>query len=89
MMMSKPAPTTQEEESQVPPAFATPTPAVSAVQDLERKLAILGAEEEQTAAPPAPPAAAVAPVPPPTMQEESKQPPAALKGGKNALLVSL
>lgn len=82
MMMSKPA-TTQEEEPQAP-AFATPTPAISAVQDLERKLAMIGTEEEQTAPAAAPAAVAVAPPP----QEDSKQP-AAVKGGKNALLVSL
>jgi hypothetical protein len=85
MMMAKRAPETEEE---APPAFAT-APALkktpqSAVEDLERRLQMLGGssappdvistDDEEEKSP-----AAVAPAP-----AES----AAVKGGKNALLVS-
>jgi hypothetical protein len=92
MMMSRASPENSVEEA--PPAFATApetkkkTPQ-SAVEDLERRLALLGADEEQKAA-------AVAAAPPPPIASappaESSAPAAAaaavVKGGKNALLVS-
>ena len=90
MMMSKPAPEKAKEED--PPAFAT-VPATkkktaqSAVEDLERRLAMLGgsgsppdlvATDDEDTKPTAPaPVSAPAPVPA-----------VAVKGGKNALLVS-
>ena len=87
MMMSKPA--QGKEEEPAVPAFATRAPAVSAVQDLERRLAMLGGEEAAPAPlvdlQPPPPPVAVAPVAQVGTTTEKK--PAAVKGGKNALLV--
>ena len=86
-MMSKPA--QGKEEEPAVPAFATRAPAVSAVQDLERRLAMLGGEEAAPAPlvdlQPSPPPVAVAPVAQVGTTTEKK--PAAVKGGKNALLV--
>lgn len=64
------------------PAFATPAPQLSSVEDLERKLALIGKAEL-----PAKPAAEVkppAPVPAPAAVPAA----AKVQGGKNALLVS-
>lgn len=85
-MMSKPAPAVEEEAS-APPSFAAPTSQkTSAVEDLERRLAMLGGEDLK-------PAAVVAPTPPapvvaPTTAAAAAAAPTAMKGGKNALLVS-
>jgi hypothetical protein len=89
MMMSRPAAESSVEEA--PPAFATApeskkkTPQ-SAVEDLERRLALLGASEEQTAA--SPPAVAV-PLPVASAPPAESSAPAVVKGGKNALLARI
>ena len=91
MMMSKPAPESKEETA-APPAFATAPVAQkqtpqSAVEDLERRLALLGNAEEKPAAAPPPPA--ISTVPAPVAAAPAAAPAAAVKGGKNALLVRL
>lgn len=90
-MMSKPAPEAAEEE-EAPPAFAAPPAAkTGSVEDLERRLAMLGDAEDAKK----PAAVAAAPVntdalqAPPTVQAPAAAAPAAVKGGKNALLVRL
>ena len=91
MMMSKPAPEGTAEEA-APPAFAT-KPATSsdkkkdAVQDLEKRLAMLGGPTNLQA-PPAMPATYQAPFAPPAAAPPAAEAPGAMKGGKNALLVS-
>jgi hypothetical protein len=89
MMMSKPAPEKSVEE-ETPPAFATlpETKKKNAVEDLERRLQLLGGGFSAAA-------------PPDVVAKEEHKYPAAvaaapehatavpLKGGKNALLVSL
>jgi hypothetical protein len=81
MMMSKPVP---EAEEEAPPAFASPPSAAKtgSVEDLERRLAMLGGEEEKR------PAAGVMDTPQATVVSPVLEAPAAVKGGKNALLVS-
>jgi hypothetical protein len=100
MMMSKPN-SEQEKQEEEAPAFASAPAAMKTgtVEDLERRLAMLGKSEGNviaaattaTAAPPtmkAAAAAAAAPAPPPTVQAPAAAvAPAAIKGGKNALLV--
>ncbi|KAL3911627.1 MAG: hypothetical protein SGILL_007206 [Bacillariaceae sp.] len=86
MMMSKPAPEEEEKEAAAP-AFATAPPAVQAaktgsVEDLERRLAMLGGEEEDKK-----PAAVEAP--PVETKTAPAAPAAAMKGGKNALLARI
>ena len=89
MMMSKPTP---EGAAEGAPAFATKPAAPSdkkadAVQDLEKRLAMLGGTTSLQAPPPAMPSTAMAPqvaVAPPAAADA---PPAAVKGGQNALLV--
>jgi hypothetical protein len=79
MMMSKPAP-----EEKAPPSFAqttTSTKKTSAVEDLERRLAMLGGDDATDMKP-----TAVAPAPAPVLT--TQQAPVAVKGGKNALMVS-
>jgi hypothetical protein len=94
MMMSKPQEGDTEEVA--PPAFSTAPSSLSSppkmgrVEELERRLAMIGKEEQDKK-----PAATMAP-PPTTTQTPTVAavvaPPAAveapLKGGKNALLVS-
>ena len=86
MMMSKPS---DQEEEEAAPAFASPPKSaplnVGSVADLERRLAEMGTKKS----PPAPPA------PAPVMKQAAvpavsapAPAPAAVKGGKNALLVS-
>lgn len=80
-MMSKPAPEREEK----PPAFATPPPQLSSVEDLERKLKMLS---DVSVPEPAP----AAPAPAPVVQEAAKPPAAAPAAaapmsGKSALLV--
>ena len=99
MMMSKPN-SEQEKQEEEAPAFASAPAAMKTgtVEDLERRLAMLGKSEgnviaaatNATAAPPTmkAAAAAAAPAPPPTVQAPAAAvAPAAIKGGKNALLV--
>jgi hypothetical protein len=98
MMMSKPN-SEQEKQEEEAPAFASAPAAMKTgtVEDLERRLAMLGKSEGNviaaaTTATAAPPtmkaAAAAAPAPPPTVQAPAAAvAPAAIKGGKNALLV--
>ena len=83
MMMSKPQ---EAQEDVSPPAFTTPVPQLSSVEDLERRLKLI-----TSASPPAATAPASAPpvevskpfaVPPPAAPETS------VKSGKTALLVS-
>ncbi len=84
MMMSKPAPKAEKTE-EAPPAFAAPPASkLGTVEDLERRLAMLGSAEEDKK-----PAAAtfVAPVQAPVDVAASVAP-VPVKGGKNALLVS-
>ena len=91
MMMSKPN-SEQEKEVEEAPAFAAPAAMkTGTVEDLERRLAMLGKDEGRvatTAAAAAPPTMKDAPAPPPTVQAPAPAP-AAIKlgGGKNALLV--
>ena len=85
MMMSKPTP---EGATEGAPAFATKPAAASdkkadAVQDLEKRLAMLGGTTSLQAPPPAMPAPQAAVAPPAAVEA----PPAAVKGGQNALLV--
>ena len=86
-MMSKPAPEASEEEA--PPAFAAPPTAAKtgSVEDLERRLAMLGDAEETKK--PAAPVVTDALQAPAAVQAPAAAAPAAVKGGKNALLVSL
>ena len=92
MMMSKPN-SEQEKEVEEAPAFAAPaaTMKTGTVEDLERRLAMLGKDEGRvatTAAAAAPPTMKDAPAPPPTVQAPAPAPTAIkLGGGKNALLV--
>jgi hypothetical protein len=91
MMMSKPN-SEQEKEVEEAPAFAAPAAMkTGTVEDLERRLAMLGKDEGRvatTAAAAAPPTMKdAAPAPPPTIQAPAPAP-TAIKGGKNALLVS-
>jgi hypothetical protein len=75
MMMSKPSP-----EEKTPPSFAqtsTSTKKTSAVEDLERRLAMLGGDDATDMKPPA---VAAAPAPVTAVG-------VAVKGGKNALMV--
>lgn len=74
MMMSKPSDT----EEEAPPTLAPAALNVGSVADLERRLAEMGTQKKAAPPPPAFPAA-------PLMQAPA---PVALKGGKNALLVS-
>ena len=90
MMMSKPN-SEQEKEVEEAPAFAAPAAMkTGTVEDLERRLAMLGKDEGRvaTAAAAAPPTMKDAPPAPPTVQAPAPAP-AAIKlgGGKNALLV--
>ena len=92
MMMSKPN-SEQEKEVEEAPAFAAPAAMkTGTVEDLERRLAMLGKDEGRVAttaaAAAAPPTMKDAPAPPPTVQAPAPAP-AAIKlgGGKNALLV--
>ena len=93
MMMSKPN-SEQEKEVEEAPAFAAPaaTMKTGTVEDLERRLAMLGKDEGRvaTTAAAAPPPTIMkdAPAPPPTVQAPAPAPTAIkLGGGKNALLV--
>ncbi len=74
MMMSKPS-SEKEEAAAAPPPSALN---VGSVADLERRLAEMGTQKKT-------PAPAVAPAP--VMRAPAAAPPA-VKGGKNALLVS-
>ena len=91
MMMSKPAPEATEEEA--PPAFAAPPAAAAktgSVEDLERRLAMLGDAADDAKKPAAAPVntdALQAPVA--AVQAPAAAAPAVVKGGKNALLVCL
>ena len=90
--MSKPTPEGTAEEA-APPAFATkPAPSsdrkADAVQDLEKRLAMLGGPTNLQAPPPAMPPAYQAHFAPPAAAPPAAEAPAAMKGGKNALLVS-
>jgi hypothetical protein len=88
MMMSKPN-SEQEKEVEEAPAFASASAAMKTgtVEDLERRLAMLGKSVGHVAdtAAAAPPTMKAAPAPP-TVQAPAPAP-AAIKGGKNALLV--
>jgi hypothetical protein len=82
IMMSKPAP-----EEKAPPSFAqttTSTKKTSAVDDLERRLAMLGGDDATDMKPPA---VATAPAPVTTTQQAPVAVAVAVKGGKNALMV--
>mmetsp|Transcript_13334 Transcript_13334/g.21492 ORF Transcript_13334/g.21492 Transcript_13334/m.21492 type:complete len:581 (-) Transcript_13334:148-1890(-) len=91
MMMSKPAPA--EEEETAPPAFASPpattttTTKTGTVEDLERRLAMLGdGEEANVTSKNEPPAVKEAPA---ASTAPSVEAPAPVKGGKNALLARI
>mmetsp|Transcript_110166 Transcript_110166/g.318437 ORF Transcript_110166/g.318437 Transcript_110166/m.318437 type:complete len:554 (-) Transcript_110166:100-1761(-) len=79
MEMEKPK---EQQASNAPPAFATPAPQLSSVEDLERRLQMIGNSSPETAPAAAPvadtkPAAAAAPAATP------------VKGGKTALLARI
>lgn len=77
MMMAK-----REQEEESPPAFATPAPQLSSVQDLERRLQLIGNSPDPAVAQQKP-----APVPGPAAPAPAAQAP--VKAGKTALLVSV
>lgn len=81
MMMSKPQ---EAQEDVSPPAFTTPVPQLSSVEDLERRLKLITSASPPAATAPAPPVEVSKPfaVPPPAAPETS------VKSGKTALLVS-
>ena len=79
MMMSNQT-TENKEETAAAPAFSTPTPQLSSVADLERRLQILDTADQAPPAAPAP-----APVAPPSELKPAPKP--AAPSGKSALLV--
>ena len=88
MMMSKPTTSSSSEEENEEQAASRPPPSalnVGSVEDLERRLAMMGNKIETATAPPAyvvaPPVKTQAPV------AAAAAAPAVVKGGKNALLV--
>ena len=88
MMMSKPN-SEQEKEVEEAPVIAPAAMKTGTVEDLERRLAMLGKDEGRVAtAAAAPPTMKDAPPAPPTVQAPALAPTAIkLGGGKNALLV--
>lgn len=90
MMMSKPVPK-QEKEEEVAPAFTSPPPAVKTgtVEDLERRLAMLGTEKNKTneGNDAAPTTGTTVSSTQTVVKQAPMIVPVAMKGGKNALLV--
>lgn len=82
MMMSKPQ---EAQEDVSPPAFTTPVPQLSSVEDLERRLKLIGNANPAPVPALAPPVEVSKPfaVPPPTAPEAS------VKSGKTALLARI